>query len=496
MVRADFRYPTSLHSPLATRHWQSKPFIGLTVSALIILTHSLPSLAQGRVFDDTTPSQLVSPSQLQEAYILGPADIIQIDIFNVPEYSGPNGRYQVLVDGSLNLPLIGRVDVQGLTLQVAAQKFSQLYAEYLTRPIVTVSLLQARPLSIGLAGEVNRPGSYVLNALGAGNTEAGAQVPTVTRAIQSAGGITQSADLRRVQLRRPQPSGGEQIINLDLKELLQTGDLRQDLSLRDGDTIFIPTQTNVNLAEASQLSTTTLSGDSTRPLNIAVVGEVNRPGSYTMQRVDDQGGQLGLVTVTRALQTAGGITQLADIRRVEVRRNTKIGTEQVIDVDLWQLLQAGDLTQDVILDQGDTIVVPTAENIDLTEAPQVASASFSPATITVNVVGEVVKSGAVALPPNTSLNQALLAAGGFNNIRARRQEVELVRLNPNGTVSRRTVPVDFSQELNEETNPALRPNDVIVVGRSRITKTADTITTILSPFVNLFGAFRIFDVLF
>ncbi|MBW4681058.1 MAG: SLBB domain-containing protein [Microcoleus vaginatus WJT46-NPBG5] len=489
-----------MHSPLATRHWPSKPlskpFIGLTVSVLIILTHSLPSLAQGRVFGDTTPSQLVGPSQLREAYILGPADVIQIDIFNVPEYSGENGRYQVLVDGSLNLPLIGRVDVQGLTLQVAAQKFSQLYAEYLTRPIVTVSLLQARPLSIGLAGEVNRPGSYVLGALGTSNTEAGAQVPTVTRAIQNAGGITQSADLRRVQLRRPQPSGGEQIINLDLKELLQTGDLRQDLTLRDGDTIFIPTQTNVNLAEASQLSTTTLSGDSTRPLNIAVVGEVNRPGSYTMQRVNDQGAQLGLVTVTRALQTAGGITQLADIRRVEVRRNTKIGTEQVIDIDLWQLLQAGDLSQDVILDQGDTIVVPTAENIDLTEAPQVAAASFSPGTITVNVVGEVVRSGAVALPPNTSLNQALLAAGGFNNIRARRQEVELVRLNPNGTVSRRVVPVDFSQELNEETNPALRPNDVIVVGRSGITKTADTITTILSPFVNLFGAFRIFDVLF
>ncbi|MBD2039452.1 SLBB domain-containing protein [Microcoleus sp. FACHB-672] len=489
-----------MHSPLATGHWPSKPlskpFIGLTVSALIILTHSLPSLSQGRAFSDTTPSQLVAPSQLQEAYILGPGDIIQIDIFNVPEYSGENGRYQVLVDGSLNMPLIGRVDVQGLTLQVAAQKFSQLYAEYLTRPIVTVSLLLARPLSIGVAGEVNRPGSYVLDALGAGNTEAGAQVPTVTRALQSAGGVTQSADLRRVQLRRPQPSGSEQIINLDLNELLQTGDLRQNLSLRDGDTIFIPTKTNVNLAEAALLATTTISGDPTRPLNVAVVGEVTRPGSYTMQRVDDEGAQQGLITLTRALRTAGGITQSADIRRVEVRRNTKTGNEQVIEVDLWQLLQTGDLSQDVILDQGDTIVVPTAENIDLTEARQVAAASFSPGAMRVSVVGEVAEPGPVDLPPNTSLNQALLAAGGFNNIRARRQDVELVRLNPNGTVSRRTVPVDFSQELNEETNPALRPNDVIVVGRSGITKTADTITTILSPFVNLFGAFRIFDVLF
>ncbi|MCU0517907.1 MAG: SLBB domain-containing protein [Oscillatoria sp. Prado101] len=498
MVRADFSYPKSMGSQLASSHSLierlSQPVTGLTLSVLMAITGTVPARAQLPAMGTVAPSPAAGPTQQKEAYILGPGDLIEIDIFNVPEYSGQNGQRRVLVDGTLNLPLINSVPVKGLTLQQAAKVISDKYAPFLTRPIVTLTLKEPRPLNIGVAGEVNRPGSYSLSLIGvgAGGTGQGIQVPTVTRALQMAGGITQAADLRRIQVRRPQVSGAEEIINIDLWALLQTGDLRQDLGLRDGDTIFVPTATNVNLAEASQLSTTSFSGDPTRPLKIAVVGEVNSPGSYTIQRVSDQGAQLGLITVTRAIETAGGITQTADVRRIQVRRPTKEGVEKVIDVNLWQLLQSGDLSQDMILDQGDTVVIPPAENIDLTEAPQLATASFSPKTIAVNVVGEVVRPGAVQVPPNTSLNQALLAAGGFNNTRARKGEVELIRLNPNGTVARRTVKVDFSQELNEETNPALRPNDVIVVGRSGVASFSDTLGTVLSPLGGVFSIFNIF----
>jgi polysaccharide export outer membrane protein len=314
---------------------------------------------------------------------------------------------------------------------------------------------------------------------------------TVTRALQTAGGITQSADIRRIQVRRPTRQNTEQVINVDLWQLLQAGDLKQDIILGQNDTIVVPTSSNVNTAELAQLAVTSFAGDSTRPLNIAITGEVNRPGSYTVQRLDDEGAQLGVVTVTRALQTAGGITQTADIRRIQVRRPTREGTEQIIDVNLWQLLQSGDLNQDVILDQNDTIVVPTAEVVDLTETSQIGAANFSPSSIRVNVVGEVVKPGVVEVPPNTSLNQALLAAGGLDQLRAKTQEVELIRLNPNGTVSRRTLELDFSQELNENNNPSIRPNDVIVVGRSRITSLADTLSTVFSPVTNFLGVFRI-----
>jgi polysaccharide export outer membrane protein len=496
MVRVNFKVSKVMEFSFINGnnfHKLAQPVTSLTVTAIVAITTVFPSMALA-TSDKNSVNLKIAQVQLEQEYTLGAGDKIQVDIFNVPEYSGENGRYQILVDGSLNLPLIGRLVVEGLTLEQTARLLEQRYATYLTRPIVTVTLVEPRPLDVAVAGEVNRPGSYVLGGVSGGESQS-VQIPTITRAIQSAGGVTKSADLRQVILRR-RTGGFEQVLNVNVWALLQQGDLSQDITLRDGDSIFIPTLTNFNVADASQLASANIAGDPTRPLNVAVVGEVNRPGSYILQTVDDQGAQLGLVTVTRAIQSAGGITQSADLRRIQVRRTTKAGSEQVIDVNLWQLLQAGDLSQDILLDQGDTIVIPTAEDIDLTEVPQVATASFSPEAISVNVVGEVVEPGRIAVPPNTSLNQVIMAAGGFDNRRARKSEVELLRLNPNGTVSRRTIKVDLSQELNEETNPAMRPNDVIIVGRSRTAKTSDTVTTLLSPFTSIFSVFRIFELLF
>jgi polysaccharide export outer membrane protein len=173
-----------------------------------------------------------------------------------------------------------------------------------------------------------------------------------------------------------------------------------------------------------------------------------------------------------------------------------LGTQQILVSNFWQLLQSGDRSQDLILQQGDTIFVPTAQNVDPSEAPQIASSSLSPATIRVNVVGEVVRSGVLQVPTNTSLNQALLAAGGFNPTRARSSYVELLRLNPNGTVTKRNITINFSRGINENENPILRDNDVIVVNRSFAAQVTDGLRIWLDPISNFFSIFnliRIFD---
>jgi polysaccharide biosynthesis/export protein len=353
--------------------------IGLSLPLMMAIAHSSPAQAQiaaGRV----TVSPVTAPVQQEDAYRLGAGDQIRIDIFDVPELSADKGTYVVLVDGSLNLPWIGRVSVQGLTLSESAEILTQKYSTFIHDPLITVSLLTSRPLRVGIVGEVNRPGPYITGqAAGAG--AAGA------------------------------PTG-------------------------------------------------------------------------------ETAGQLG--TVTQAIQTAGGITQLADIRNIEIRRPQNNGSEEIINVDLWNFLQTGSLSQDITLRDGDTVVVPTATAINEAEASQLAAASFSPGTINVNVVGEVVKPGLVVVQPNISMNQAILAAGGFDNRRARRADVELVRLNPNGTVSKRTIPVDFSSGLNESTNPALRNNDIVIVRRSGLSTTADFISTLVSPLTPLLAILGIF----
>lgn len=489
----------------------TQPVIGITLLAVIATICPSPSLAQSPIIDGAaTPSPAASSPDLRgarDAYTLGPGDLVQIDIFNVPEYSGQNGRYQVLVDGSLNLPLIGTVRVQGLTLKRAADSISARYARYLKRPITTVTLLTPRPLRVAIAGEVNNPGSYSIpisgeSVTGERTSEGGAtQFPTVTRAIQTAGGITRLADVRQIQVRRPRSSGSEQVLNVNLWEFIQSGDLRRDLILRDGDTIVIPTVSSVNLAEQRTLDDANFSASATKPINVAVVGEVYRPGPQTVTGTvtTGQAGETGQQTqtatpptVTRALQVAGGIKPRADIRNVQVRRLTRSGAEQTLNANLFQLLQTGDIRQDVILQEGDTVFIPTVTALSPEEETRLATTTFAPATIRVNVVGEVKAPGVVEIQPSTPLNQGVLAAGGFDDRRAKKSEVELVRLEPNGTVSRRTIPIDFTKGINEETNPALRNNDVIVVGRSGLTAFSDTLGSVLSPITGAAGALRIF----
>jgi len=230
---------------------------------------------------------------------------------------------------------------------------------------------------------------------------------------------------------------------------------------------------------------------SARPLQVAIAGQINRPGSYTLPADGIDGSPTP--TLTQVISLAGGITQSADIRNIQVQRQSSrtAGTAgQAIDVNLWQLLQAGQLDADLPLQRGDRIIVPTATALSPEETTELASASFSPATITVNVVGEVENPGAIELPPNAPLNQAILTAGGFNR-RARKSSVDLVRLNSNGTVDQQQVDIDFAAGVNAQNNPPLRPNDTVVVKTNGLNRVTDTLGTVFSPINNSFGILRL-----
>lgn len=428
-----------------------------------------------------------------DGYLLGAGDRVKIDFFNVPEFSG---EYQVLPNGTLNLPQVGAVSVQGKTLRQASDLISSRYASLLKRPLVTISLLIARPIVVAIAGEISRPGSYTITPAAVGEN----RVTTTSNVIQLAGGITQAADIRRIQVRRARPdTAGMQLITLDLWQLIQSGNLNQDLRLQDGDSVFIPTANTIDLNEAQTLAAANFAATSNRPLKIAVVGEVYRPGPYVLspgiitsgagtQTAPGANQTLQVPSVTRAIQLAGGITQSADIRNIQVRRLTRSGLEQKINLDFWKLLKSGDNLQDLPLQDGDTIEIPTAKSISPGEATELAAASFSPDRIIVNVVGEVQNPGAIQVQPNIPLNQALLAAGGFTTS-ARKSTVTLIRLNPNGSVTKRDIKVDFAQGLNDARNPAMRNNDIIIVRRSTFAGIVDTVGKIISPVSGTVGVF-------
>jgi len=441
----------------------------------------IPSRLQEPVAPDPSQQQGQPSVDYEETpYTLGPGDGVNINIFNVPEYSG---QYRVSIEGTLNLPIVGSVQVQGLTIPQTTELITQRYTQILQRPIVSVTLTQPRPIRIAIAGEVNRPGSYNLGA-------EGGQFPPITTAIQQAGGVTRSADVREVKLRRV-IQGEPFILNVNLWELVQEGEIVQDVTLRDGDRIFIPTVAE-NQAEETRLIGQSAIAPVSQPIEVSVVGEVGRPGPHQV----GGGSPSAPPTVTQAIQAAGGITNFSDIREIRVERTTRAGTREVIAANLWDLLREGEVSQDVVLQPGDTVVVPRAKEINPTEAEALASASFSPETIRVAVLGETNRTGTLQLPSNTPLNQAILAAGDFRRGRADQSEVELVRLNPNGTVTRREIKYDPNQGIDPQSNPILRNGDVIVVGRNALASVSDTVTEVLSPITSIVQSFRFFDIFF
>jgi polysaccharide export outer membrane protein len=464
------------------------------------LTHSITGVALLTSVNFVLPAVTLaeqppaSPTaNLPTDYALGGGDLIRVNVFEVPEYTG---EYQIPPGGAINLPLIGSVPIAGLTTEQAADEIAKRYARFLKRPLISVNLLSPRPINVFVAGEVTRPGAYTLSLQGGAGNNPGVQYPTVLAALTSAQGVTLAADVTQVKLRR-KIGNSEQVVVLNLKELTQNGTISRDITLRDGDTVVVPTAKEFNVAEARNLFSANFAASQTAPRTVAVIGEVNRPGSYlvTTGGGDVQGGTAtssGLPTVMRSLQLAGGITSQADIRNIKLRRPTRNGSQQEIDINLWKLLESGDINQDVIVQDGDTIVVPEASQINAAEATRLATTTLSPLKIQVGVVGEVKKPGVTELQPNSSLNQALLAAGGFNDARAQTGTVELIRLNPNGTVSKRAVKINFADGINEQTNPILRNNDVVVVNRSSVARTGDTLNVVAGPLGIIFNFLRFF----
>lgn len=429
----------------------------------------------------TTPPSAMPPSAvlpvpaLDPSYRLGPGDQIQVNFFNVPEYSGPQ---RVLVDGTVNLPVVGSVSVTGLTLSQAEQTIAAAFSRELRNIRVTVSLAQARPLQIGVAGEVQQPGYYVL-------TSSDAQLPSVAQAIQTAGGVTQLADLRQVQIRRIGPTGAPETITVNLWALLEQGDLSQNLTLLDGDTIVVTPTSSLNAAETEQLAASNLAANEAQSVNVALVGEVGRPGAYRLESAVGN-----RPTLTQAIQAAGGVTPEANLRKVQVQRTARNGTVQTTTLDLWQLVTTGDLSQDLVLQPGDRITIAKAEAMTPEEMARVTGSNVSPSTININIVGEATSPGSVQVPANTTLNQALLAAGGLN--RRARRTVQLIRINPNGTLTQRSIQVDWDRPVDPETNPILHNNDVVLVGRTTLASITDGAADILEPIFRILPIFRLF----
>ena len=152
----------------------------------------------------TSSSRSISPTFDRGQYLAGPGDVFSLKVFDAKELSG---KLEVLNDGSISLPFVGSIDVEGLTINQVIDKIKLNLGKILLRPEITLTLRTPRPVRIALIGEVEQPGLYTLGTRETLGTEGAVRVsvnglPTIVDAIQKGGGITQEAKLNGVILKR------------------------------------------------------------------------------------------------------------------------------------------------------------------------------------------------------------------------------------------------------------------------------------------------------
>jgi polysaccharide biosynthesis/export protein len=275
--------------------------IQIAVVAMLIATIGAAGLV---AFDQTQQKELAQPTD----YLVGPQDILMINVF---EQEDMGGKYPVDADGTFTFPLIGRVKAGGLSLRQLEGELRRMLRDgkIFKDPQLSVAVEQYRSQRIFIVGEIRNPGPYPLTgdmSLIEAIARAGSSLPTASgeALIVRAG----SAGATGPTI----PTGDKsEVETVDLKAL-QSGELVQNVVLKDGDTIFVP-----------------------RAESVYVFGQVK--SAYPIQRT---------TTVLQALSLAGGITDRGATGRIRIVRLEQ-GKKVEIRVKLDSLVRPGD-----------TIIVP------------------------------------------------------------------------------------------------------------------------------------------
>jgi len=240
----------------------------------------------------------------QRLYIVGPNDVLTITVYNQAQLSG---KFVVEADGNFSYPLLGRVAAGGLSIRAVEDKVRQGLADgFLKDPQITITVDQYRSQQIFVMGEVKQPGPLQFTGS-----------MTLIEALARAGSITERAGPEALIVHADAAAPASvtsanaargDAIRIDLQKL-QSGALVQNVTLRPGDTIFVP-----------------------RAETVFVSGNVRMPGEYVLRAG---------MTVRQALALAGGVTDRGSTRRVQIIRLVN-GKETTIPGDLQKTVEAGD----------------------------------------------------------------------------------------------------------------------------------------------------------
>ena len=305
----------------------------------------------------STSFQAVVSGPVDDQYVLGPGDVLVLLLTGAVEDAE---TLDVTRAGFVVVPRVGQIYVNGMTLgqlrDVLYDRLGRVYSGVTRSPdaktkfLITVA--NVRMLTIRVAGEVGRPGSYQIPATG-----------SVLTALYAAGGLTERAGFRDIAVHR----GSELIGTVDLYDYLTKGITPTGIHLASGDVVYVPVE----------------------GARVKVTGEVKRPAIYEVKRGE---------TLRDLIRIAGGLTPQASRSAITIDRI--LPADQRRDPSQVHTVLSVSLARDstVAIEAGDSVVV----------YPFVAGRRNA-----VAIRGAVAAPGMYQLDPGMRLSDLIALAGGL-----------------------------------------------------------------------------------
>jgi len=245
-----------------------------------------------------TPAHSQSRDASRSNEALGAGDSVRVTVFQNPDLTTDA---RVSPRGTIVFPLVGEIELGGLTPAQAGNRIADQLRRggFMVKPQVAVSILQVRSRQVHVLGQLQRPGSYVLEDTGARLTD----ILTLAGGISSTGADTVTLLSNR---------GGKSITrDIDVPSIFRGGDASTNIQIENGDTIFVE-----------------------RAPVFYIYGEVQRAGAYRLEPN---------MIVMQALALGGGLTLRATERGIGVHRRMPNGKFMKLEAKLTDPVQAEDV---------------------------------------------------------------------------------------------------------------------------------------------------------
>jgi len=180
--------------------------------------------------EKAVPEAALNEAQAEEKeYFVDIGDVLDISLWQIPDLSRP----EVIVrpDGKISFPLIGDIKAEGSTLTQLDNVITEKLKTYVNDPEVSIMLRRfgEQANKVVALGEILSPGIYKFST-----------VPTIAEVVASAGGYTKYAVLNSIMIIRGDIKAKPEVLRINFAQVLKTGNLSENISLKPNDIVYVP----------------------------------------------------------------------------------------------------------------------------------------------------------------------------------------------------------------------------------------------------------------